>query len=176
MAATKSKSQAKGKDTAQHEAADAGTTRASATSEGKKQTMSEVNSVLEFSEDISNAEPPVPLPVGDYPAEIRGAEKKTSQRTGNDYIKVDFFVAPENYPADYTEGNPDGEILSFMRLSAEDTPRARHRMRKFCEAIGAPTGTKVDLNGWVGLTATVSIAEEEYEGEKRAVIAKVGAA
>lgn len=139
-----------------------------------KPNMSEVPSVFSFSEDITDAPAPVPLPVGDYPVEIKGAEIKTSQK-GNRYVSVKFFVAPENYPADYTDGNPDGEILNYNRLVLEDSPRGRHRARKFCESIGAKTGSDLDVNDWIGLTAVASVSEEEFEGEPRAVISKITA-
>lgn len=139
--------------------------------------MSEVKSIVEFSEDVATQEAPVPLPVGDYPAEIRGAEVKTSASSGKEYGSVQFFIAPESYPADFTEGDPDGMVLTFNRVSVQDTPAGRHRLRKFIEAIGAkPVKTKLDMNEWVGLTATVTIVHDEYEGEKRAVISKVSAA
>jgi hypothetical protein len=172
MAETKSKSRRKvGKDTTEN-----GATRvvneAPLASKTKGTNMSEQSSILEFSEDIASAEAPVPLPVGDYPAEIRAAERKTSGK-GNDYGSVQFFIAPEAYPADYTEGEPDGMVLTYNRVSLADTPAGRHRMRKFVEAIGAPGGTKIDMNDWIGRTATVSVVHDTYEGETRAAIAKV---
>lgn len=141
-----------------------------------KPTMSDAPSILTFSEDISEQEAPVPLPVGDYPAVIRGAVRKTSKTSGKDYCAVTFFVAPEAYPADYTEGNPDGEVLSYNRVPCDDSPRGRYKIRKFTEAIGAKGGREINLNDWIGLSAILSIGEEEFEGEKRAVIQKVGAA
>ncbi len=60
-------------------------------------------SIIEYDTDLSEAEAPVPLPAGDYPAEIRSAERKTSA-AGNEYINVTFHISPEAYPADYTEG------------------------------------------------------------------------
>lgn len=174
----KSKSRSKGTDTScEDEATHDVSTRLNLQVEKKvDNNMSDTPSILEFSEDIATQEPPVPLPVGDYPAEIRGAEIKTSQR-GNKYVSVKFYVAPESYPADYTDGNSDGEILTYNRLVYDDSPRGRHRMRKFTESIGAPnSGNKINVNDWVGCTANLAIAEEEFEGEKRAVIAKVNAA
>jgi hypothetical protein len=138
-------------------------------------TMSEQSSIIEFSEDIANAEAPVPLPKGDYPAEIRAAVRKTSA-AGNDYGSVTFFIAPEAYPADYSEGDPDGLTLIYNRVSLADTPAGRHRARKFIEAIGAPGGKSIDMNDWVGRTATVTVDHDTYEGETRAVVAKVVAA
>src|SRR5690606_26873348 len=57
-------------------------------------------SLIEYAEDLSEAEAPVPLPEGDYIAEIRQAEIKTSGR-GNQYVNVTFHVSPEQYPADF---------------------------------------------------------------------------
>jgi len=174
----KSKSR-KGKDTEQDEATVQSTARASVATETntrKHTSMADNNSgapsIIEFSEDISQAEAPTPLPVGEYPAEIRGATQKTSN-AGNPYAQVQFFIAPEAYPADFTEGDPDGQVLTFNRVSLQDTPAARHRLRKFCEAIGAPAGQRIDLNDWVGRTATVAVQHDTYEGEPRAVIGKV---
>lgn len=132
-------------------------------------------SIIEYSDDLGNAEAPVPLPIGDYPAEIRGAVIKTSGK-GNQYVEVQLYISPESYPADYTDGSEDGAILTYGRLSPDDTQRARYGMRKFAEAIGAPTGKKVDMNEWLGLNAIVTVAHDTYEGETRAQIKKVNPA
>lgn len=177
MSSTKSRSRSKGqKDVVvEDEATTATPPQPQLASERERRTMSDAPSILSFSEDVSNQEPPVPLPVGDYPAEIRGAEVKISTK-GNKYVSVTFYVAPEHYPADYTDGNAEGETLSYNRLVYDDSPRGRHRMRKFTEAIGAKGGRDIDVNDWVGCTASLSIKEETYEGEPRAVIAKVNPA
>lgn len=138
----------------------------------EKKTMSEVPSVVQFSEDLASAEAPVPLPPGDYPATIRAAEIKTSQK-GNKYCSVQFFIAAESYPADFTEGDPDGMILVYNNVQMEDNQRARYRLRKFIEAIGGKLGASVDVNDWIGLTATVSVQHDTWEGEVRASIGKV---
>jgi hypothetical protein len=169
------KSTAKAKDTTSVEDAPVVNQESSLASKKETKNMSEGKSIIEYSEDISNAEAPAPLPPGDYPAEIRGAEIKTSQK-GNEYVAVTFFIAPESYPADFTEGDADGMTLSYNRIVVDDSPRGRHRMRKFCEAIGASTSAKLDVNDWIGNTAVVSVAQSEYEGETRAEIAKVIAA
>jgi hypothetical protein len=178
MADTKSKSRNKGKDAQQEKARPVETESAALASETKRtsKTMADNEpSIIEFSEDISKAEAPTPLPKGDYPAEIRAATRKTSQ-AGNPYAQVLFFISPESYPADFTEGDPDGQTLGFNRVSLQDTPASRHRLRKFGEAIGAPLGKTLDLNDWVGRTATVTIDHDTYEGETRAQITKVTAA
>lgn len=136
--------------------------------------MSEVG-ILEYSEDISQAEAPPPLPVGEYPATIEAVEQKTSNTTGNEYLAVTLAVSPDDYPADFdADAYPDGVKLSYNRLLVEDTPRARYRMRKWCEAIGAKMSKNIDPTEWLGMATTVGIKHEEFEGEKRAQIAKVG--
>jgi glutamate 5-kinase len=178
MADNKSKPK-KAKDTSRNEAIEKSTQKASnvATSkQGNNMSDNGMPSVVEFSEDISQSEAPTPLPAGDYPAEIRAAVQKLGASSGKPYGSVQFFIAPEAYPADFTEGEPDGTILSYNMVSLQDTPAARFRLRRFLEAIGAPAGAKVDLNDWVGRTATVSIQRGEFEGVPKAEIAKVTAA
>lgn len=136
--------------------------------------MSEV-SILEYSSDISTAEAPPPLPVGEYTATIEKIEQKTSQTSGNEYLAISLRVSPDDYPADFdAESNPDGVILSYNRLVVEDTARARYNMRKWCESIGAKTGRQIDPTEWVGLNVKVGIKHDTYEGMPRAQIAKVG--
>lgn len=179
MVTTKSKSPSKkGKDATANVSPQDAKLETVATTKRNTNTMSDNNtpsSILEFSEDIGNAEAPTPLPIGEYPAEIRAATKKTSA-AGNEYGSVQFFIAPEAYPADFTEGDADGALLTYNRVAVQDTPAARHRLRKFCEAIGAPTGKSLDMNDWIGRTATVSIQHDTYEGETHAAIGKVVAA
>ena len=132
-------------------------------------------SILSFSEDISNAVAPAPLPPGAYPAEIIGAQKRVSQTSGNEYASIVFRINSSSYPADYTDGNPDGTELTYNRLLIEDTPNSRWRWRQFMERCGGPLGRSVDLNSLLGLTATVEITHQEYEGEQRAQIARIAA-
>jgi hypothetical protein len=146
--------------------------RPSANIERREHNMSELPTIVEYSEDIASAEAPAPIPVGEYPAEIRGVEIKTSQK-GNRFYAVKFFIAPENYPVDFTEGDPDGMTLTYNRVLAEDNAQARFRVRKFCEAIGAKMGKRIDVNDWIGLSATIAIKHDEFEGEPRAQIDRV---
>lgn len=133
-------------------------------------------SIVEFSEDISKAEAPEPLPPGEYPATIRGVEVKISQR-GTKYAAVQFVVDPGEYPADYpVENAPDGKAITFRRCSMEDNPTARFMLKNFIDAIGATASKKIDVNEWVGLSATIQIENEDYEGIPREQIARVNEA
>lgn len=132
-------------------------------------------SVVEFSEDVGDQDAPVPLPVGDYPASIKAVEVKNSQRDTK-YAAVTFHISADAFPADFTEGDPDGETIIYRRVPLEDTPRARFALRRFCEAIGATPSKRIDVNEWVGLEAVVTVGNSEYEGMPRAEISKVSKA
>lgn len=136
----------------------------------------DTTSIVEFSEDIGDAEAPEPLPAGEYPATIRGAEVKTSQR-GTLYAAVTFVVSPDEFPADYpVENAPDGKVIVYRRCSMEDNPQARYMLRNFIEAIGATASKKIDVNEWMGLSANIQVENEEYEGVMREQIVRVNAA
>ena len=130
-------------------------------------------SILEYGSDLKDATPPVPLPPGPYPAEIISCQEKVSTSSGGKYLNVVFRINSENYPADYVDGDPDGVELHYNRIQTEDNGRNRFRMRQFLERIGAPLSNKVDLNNLLGLTATVDVNHQEYEGEQRAQIARI---
>jgi hypothetical protein len=133
--------------------------------------------IVEFSSDISEAEAPEPLPVGQYNATIRAAEVKVSTNSGNRYAAVSFHIAPDEYPADYpTDIAPDGKVIIHRRLVMEDDARSKFNVRKFCEAIGAPMSKKIDVGDWVGLEARITIAHGTWEGMVREEIERVSEA
>lgn len=135
----------------------------------------ELPSVIEYDVDISEQEAPPPLPLREYLAQIKGVKRKLSQRN-TQYAEVQFYISPNEYPADFTEGDPDGTTLYFRRVSLENKPQARFQLRRFLEAIGAPMSKRIDINEWVGLEAKVKIEHESYEGLTRSVITQVLAA
>ena len=138
----------------------------------EKQMSDEMRSIIEYNDDLAAAEAPVPLPVGTYVGEIRGAEVKDSAKGGK-YVSVSFHINADEYPPDYTEGDQDGTTLSYMRLNPENTTRARFAMKRFCEAIGAPMGRQLDLGDWLGKSALLEVVHDEYEGISRAQIKSV---
>ena len=139
----------------------------------EKTKMSEdTTSIMEFSEDLSTAEAPPPLPVGEYPARIVKSETKVS-KAGNKYLALVWLVEPESYPADFEEGNPEGETFQFNRVTLIDTPLGRYRLRRFNEAVGAPNTRHIDPNDYMDLTATITITHSMWEGDMRAECAKV---
>ena|SRR5215471_379790 len=130
-------------------------------------------SIIEYGQDLNDATPPTPLPAGTYPAELIGCSEKVSNTSGNKYLNAVFRIHSENYPADYIDGDPDGTEIHYNRIVVEDSGRGRFRMRQFLERIGAPLSNRVDLNTLIGMTATVEITHQEFEGEQRAQIARI---
>ncbi len=130
-------------------------------------------SIIEFSEDISTAEAPEPLPERDYPFTISGATRKVSTNTGNPFAQVQLRINEEDYPADFDANNaPGGKTISHIIGLTDDAP-SRHRLRKFMEAIGAPMSKRINLAEWVGLTGKATVSHQTYEGVKRERVAKV---
>ena len=133
----------------------------------------ETDSIIEFSENIADAEAPEPLPEREYPASIESASRETSLTKGTKYAKVIFRINEEDYPADFDVNNaPGGKKVQHIIGLTDDAP-SRHRLRKFSEAIGAPMSKRIDLSQWVGLQAKVTIKHDTYEGVKREKISKV---
>lgn len=130
-----------------------------------------IPSVMEYSSDVTDAQPPAPLPEGRYVGDIVEVEVKVSQK-GNHYVAVGFLITPDQYPVDFTEGNPDGTKLYYNRVQVSDDARGRFQMRKFCETIDAPMGRRIDVNDWMGKRAYLHVKNSEYEGMPRAEIAK----
>ena len=147
--------------------------------ERKQRSMTdqeELGSIVEYAEDLADAEAPEPLPPSEYEAEIRLAEAKISNSSGKKYAAVSFYISTDQFPPDYDViNNPDGVTIIYRRVPLEDNPRARWAAKRFIEAIGAKPGKRIDLNDWVGLTATVGVVTESYEGSDREVITKVTA-
>lgn len=129
--------------------------------------------MAEYSADVGTQEAPVPLPARDYEAVIRKVEKKQSDK-GNEYYAVSLYVAPEQYPHDYVEGDPDGTTLIYRRLGIKDTHQGRYAMRRWYEALGLPApGRKINPMDWYDKRVKLTVTQETYEGEPRAQAARV---
>ena len=135
--------------------------------------MSGQTSLMKFSQDITNAEAPPPIPARSYRAEVIGASIRPAQSSGLPYVNLQFRIPAEDYPADYTEGDPDGTILYYNRLQYADTPRGRYLARGLMQKLGGPLGHEIDCNALIGLWANIEVTHQEYEGEQRANIARI---
>lgn len=132
----------------------------------------ELGSIIEFDEDLSNVEAPKPLPSGVYDAIIQTAEVVKSKDQTKDMIKVTFNISADQYPADYVDGNPNGTTLS-MYLMCDNSPRSKFVMKRFILAIGAPLSNRIDVTTFIGLPAKVEVATQLWQGMETARIARV---
>lgn len=125
--------------------------------------MPDISSVYEFSQDIASAEAPPPLPVGEYRASVRSVEAAVSKSSGKPMMVLTYNISPDQYPADYTEGNADGETLTYYH-PLEDTPRNRFRLRKFCEMHGVAASRRINLPDFIGQDVIMNVSHEDYQG------------
>ncbi|MBR6515409.1 MAG: hypothetical protein IKT40_00990 [Bacilli bacterium] len=130
-----------------------------------------LSSVIEFDEDLNNVEAPKPLPMGLYDAVVQSVEPMMS-KSERLMAKVTFSVSADQYPADYTDGNPNGTTLT-QYIFLDNSQRSKFALKRFCQAIGAPLSNSVDITTWVGLPARIEVINEPWEGNLQARIKRV---
>jgi len=118
------------------------------------------------------AEAPKPLPERKYVGTVEKAIQKYSSK-GNKMGVLTFRISPDQYPADYTEGNPDGTVLSYYRMMVEDTAASKWQVKKICEKMRVPVSRTLDMNAFIGKSALLTIKNEEYQGELRSQIESI---
>lgn len=134
-------------------------------------------SIIEFSRDLNEQEEPAILPAGDYPAEIVEALLRISNTSGNTYLSLKLRIQPDAYPPDFTDGDPDGTEVTYNRLVVlPETSQVRWRLKKFMQSVGAKMGKTLDPAELIGLSCTLHVEENEYEGEKQLQARKILAA
>jgi len=129
--------------------------------------MSELGSVYEFQTNIGDAEQPKPLPIGEYRGSVRIAELKVSKASGNPMLAVTYHISADQYPADYTDGNPDGETLSSY-ISLKETPRNKWMLKKFGEMHGVSIANRLVATDFIGQEVILKIEHEDYQGMPQA--------
>lgn len=136
--------------------------------------MNEANlsSVIEFDVDLSTVEAPKPLPGGMYDSTIQNVEPVISKNSNKKMAKVTYAISADQYPADYTDGNPNGTTLT-QYLMLENDARSKYALKQFCQKIGAPLSNRIDLTTWIGLPARLEVINEMWEGQPQARISKV---
>ncbi len=134
----------------------------------------ELGSVFEFTDDISKAEAPPPLPPRSYIATVTGAVPKLN-KNGGKYGDITFTVSPDQFPPDFAAIQNDAVNLHYRFVPLDDTPAARWRLRKFCEAIRVTASRRFDLNDCVGKSASIKVENKDFQGENRAEIKDVEA-
>jgi len=135
----------------------------------------ELGSIFEFSQDIANAEAPPPLPARSYIGTCTGALAKTN-KNGAAYGEIKFTIAPDQFPPDFAAVQKDAVDLFYRFVPLTDDTRSRYQLRKFCENMRVSAGKRLDLNDFIGKTATLVVGTSEYQGEKRGEIKSVALA
>ncbi len=137
----------------------------------------DLGSIIEYTDDIDDAEAPLPFPEGSYDAEVKAVEAKYSSNNKK-YAAISFFIPVEAYPADYPlEEAPDGLVLIYRKLSLENNKMSRFNLKRFIQNLGAPpVGRSLDLSQWVGLRAKIIVKHDTWEGTTRPTVDKIVAA
>lgn len=155
------------------------TTKTAETTSPKKETkMSNNDNILELDMDLEEFEDFEPLPASEYPAEVRKAEARISDK-GNEYYYVTFVIHPDDFPPDYAvENAPEGMNLTYARLQKPDRNNRRSitQVKKFYRALGLTLKTSViNPAEWEGKKAKLVVGRTEFNGEDRNEIKSVEA-
>lgn len=134
----------------------------------------ELKSMLEFDVNLAEVEAPKPLPAGTYDAVVQTAEIVMSKNSEDPkpMIKCTFNISADQYPADYTDGNPNGTILTHY-VMADKSCRSMFALKRFLLALGAPLSNSVDTTTLIGLPAKLNVTNQLWEGVEVARIASV---
>lgn len=134
----------------------------------------ELTSIIDFGVDLSTVEAPKPLPAGVYDAVIQTAEltKTKNSEDPKDMLKVTYNISADQYPADYTDGNPNGTTLT-QYFMADKSVRSMFALKRFLLAIGAPMSNQLDATTLIGLPAKIEVANQLWEGMETARVARV---
>jgi hypothetical protein len=135
----------------------------------------EVRTIVHFSEDISEATAPEPLPAGVYNATVSNAEIKTSSAKQTQYLSLTFRINPEDYPADYPiENAPDGVSVNYYGGSAEDDRQSRFRLKQLYQRLGLPLpGRSIDCNQFLHVSAQIQLKQEIYNDIPKNAVEKL---
>lgn len=126
--------------------------------------------ILELDFNLADAEDFENLPNGEYPAHIKSAELRVSDK-GNEYYYVTVTIDPKDYPADYdVANNPEGTNLIYARLMkpTADNRRSITSMKKWYKALGLDANVNIiDPATWVDRECKVVLGTGSYQGEAR---------
>jgi hypothetical protein len=127
-------------------------------------------SLIQFSQNLADAEAPPQLPPGEYPAICVAAVPGISKSSGNPVLPLTFKINKQDFPADF-ETDADELTLIFNSLTTRDTQQDRFRVRKICEALGVPLSNALDPNDFLNKQCRVKVEHQpDLEGNPRANI------
>lgn len=132
-----------------------------------------MSSLIQFSQNIADAEAPPQLPAGTYPAICVSAVPGISKSSGNPTLPLQFKVNKADFPPDF-ETDADEVTLIYNRLTTRDTQQDRFRMRKICETFGVAMSNAIDPNEFVMKQVRLEVVQRpDLEGNPRAEIDKI---
>lgn len=131
-------------------------------------------SLIQFSQNIADAEAPPPLPAGEYEAVCVGAVPGISKSSGNPMLPLTYKISADQFPADFDAGGADELTFVYNRLTTRDTAQDRFRMKNICLAHGVAMSNNIDANDFVGKKVRLVISiGKDLEGNDRSEISKV---
>lgn len=146
------------------------------TKENKMAEQSE--GMLELDMNLADFEDFENLPKGEYPAFIKSAELRVSDK-GSEYYYQVLTIDPKDFPVDYDVANaPEGLNLIYGRLFKPDPKNRRSMtaMKKWYKTLGLTLDTPiVDPAQWVDKRVKVVIGTGSWQGEERNEIKSIEA-
>lgn len=136
----------------------------------KVRNMSANENILDLDMNLEEFEDFEPLPAGEYPAEVRSAEARISDK-GNEYYYMVFNIHPDDFPADYAiENAPEGMNLVYARVQKPDPKNRRSitQVKNLYRALGLSLKTStINPGDWEGKKAKLVLGKSEFNGEMR---------
>lgn len=136
----------------------------------KVRSMSANENILDLDMNLEEFEDFEPLPAGEYPAEVRSAEARISDK-GNEYYYMVFNIHPDDFPADYAiENAPEGMNLVYARVQKPDPKNRRSitQVKNLYRALGLSLKTStINPGDWEGKKAKLVLGKSEFNGEMR---------
>jgi hypothetical protein len=130
--------------------------------------------ILNFSQNIADAEPPPQLPAGEYKCVCTAAQDKIAASSGNPMLTLTLQVPSSEFPADFDVGEGVDALTFTLNVVARDIPADRWRMKNTCKAFGVPLASTIDPNDFVGREARARIRMGlDLEKNPRAEVAQV---
>lgn len=133
-------------------------------------------SLIQFSQNIAEAEAPPPLPPGDYEGICVSAQPGISKSSGNPMLPLKYKITSEQFPVDFDAQGQDELDLTYNRLTTRDNAGDRFRMKNMCIAHGVAMSNNIDPNDFIGTKVRLTIENKpDLEGNPRAEISRITA-
>lgn len=130
--------------------------------------------LLNFSQNIADAEAPPQLPPGEYRCICSAATDKIAASSGNPMLTLTLQVPRSEFPADFEPGDGVDELTFTLNIVARDIPADRWRMKNACRSFGVPMSSNIDPSDFVGREARARVRMgQDLEKNPRAEVGQV---